>query len=81
MAKASTHRKKGTVRRQARRVMPSLRRAAKRVKSMAERPPLTVGEVIAAAYDTAGGEFVEVLALVASPQMSKALGRRIELVG
>ena len=83
MAKAAAQRKKGTVRRQGRRVMPALRRTAKRVKAMAaaERGPLTLGEIIAAAYDTAGGEFREVLKLVTSPQMSKALGRRIELVG
>ncbi len=81
MAKAAAQRKKGTVRRQGRRVMPALRRTAKRVKALAERGPLTLGEIIAAAYDTSGGELREVLELVTSPQMSKALGRRIELVG
>ena len=81
MAKAGTHRKKATVRRQGRRVMPALRRTAKRTKKVASKAPLTVGEIIAAAYDTAGGEFHEVLALVTSPQMSRALGRRIVLEG
>jgi hypothetical protein len=81
MAKATAQRKKGTIRRQGRRVMPALRRTAKRVKSLAERGPLTLGEIIAAAYDTSGGEFRDVLAQLTSPQMSKALGRRIELVG
>jgi hypothetical protein len=42
---------------------------------------LTLGELIAAAYDTAGGERLEVLKLVTSPQMTRALGRRIVLVG
>lgn len=81
MAKATTQRKKATVRRQGRRVMPALRRTAKRAKAVAAQAPLTVGEIIAAAYDTAGGEFREVLALVTSPQMSRALGRRIVLEG
>lgn len=81
MGKATTQRKKATVRRQGRRVMPALRRTAKRAKAVATRTPLTVGEIIAAAYDTAGGEFREVLALVTSPQMTRALGRRIVLEG
>lgn len=80
MAKTSTARKSGSVRRQGRRVMPALRRAAKRVKQAGAEPgPLTLGELIAAAFDTAGGEFVEVLRVVTSPQLSKALGRRIVL--
>lgn len=79
MAKATTHRKKATPRRQARRVMPTLRRTAQRAKTVASKAPLTLGEIIAAAYDTAGGELREVLALVTSPQMSRALGRRIVL--
>jgi hypothetical protein len=81
MAKATTGRKSGSVHRQGRRVMPALRRAARRVKSSSARPgPLTLGELIAAAFDTAGGEMLEVLRVVSSPQLSKALGRRIVLV-
>lgn len=76
MAKTAT-RKSGAVQRQGRRVMPAPRRAAQRKKA----PALTVGELIAAAYDTACGEPMEVLKLVTSPQMSRALGRRIVLVG
>jgi hypothetical protein len=81
MGKTTTQRKKTTVRRQGRRVMPALRRTAQRAKTVATQAPLTVGEIIAAAYDTAGGEFREVLALVTSPQMTRALGRRIVLEG
>ena len=77
MAKTAT-RKHGSVKRQGRRVMPAPRRAAQRKAAPAM---LTVGELIAAAYDTAGGEPVEVLKLVTSAQMSRALGRRIVLVG
>lgn len=81
MAKTVTKRKKVAVRRQGRRVMPALRRTAQRAKAATARAPLTVGEIIAAAYDTAGGEMREVLELVTSPQMSRALGRRIVLEG
>lgn len=85
---AKTARKGSPVRRQGRRVMPALRRVARRVKKAprahkapAARPePLTLGEVIAAAFDTAGGELAEVLRVVSAPQLTKVLGRRIVLV-
>jgi hypothetical protein len=87
MSKTATARKGSTIRRQGRRVMPALRRVARRVKasrgvqSPPSRPgPLTLGELIAAAFDTAGGELAEVLKVVSSPQLSKALGRRVVLV-
>jgi hypothetical protein len=87
MAKTATTKKGSPVRRQGRRVMPALRRVARRVKpSRAVQPPaarpepLTLGELIAAAFDTAGGELAEVLKVVSSPQLSKALGRRVLLV-
>ena len=87
MAKTATAQKSGLVRRQGRRVIPALRRAVRRVKASravkTSRPrsePLTVGEIIAAAFDTTGGEIREVLRVVTSPQLSKALGRRIVLV-
>lgn len=80
MAKRTT-RKSGTVRRQGRRVMPALRRTAQRARAVAERAQLTLGEVIAAAFDTSGGELGEVLELVTSPQMTRALGRRIVVEG
>ena len=68
-----------TVTRKARRVLPSLRRTAQRVQAAATRAQLTLGEIIAAAFDTAGGEQLEVVRLVTSPQMTRALGRRIVL--
>jgi hypothetical protein len=67
--------------------MPALRRVVRRAKASrsskagAVRPePLTVGEIIAAAFDTAGGELREVLRVVTSPQLSKALRLRILVV-
>ncbi|HEX5753461.1 MAG TPA: hypothetical protein VFZ09_45110 [Archangium sp.] len=77
MAKTAT-RKRGSVQRQGRRAMPTPRRATHRKAAPAL---LTLGELIAAAYDTAGGESFEVLKLVTSPQMTRVLGRRIVLEG
>lgn len=66
--------------------MPALRRVGRRVKASrappapAARPePLTLGELIAAAFDTAGGELAEVLRVISSPQLAKMLGCRIVL--
>ncbi|GMT99679.1 hypothetical protein KH5H1_37990 [Corallococcus caeni] len=83
MAKRTAGKAKGgtVVRRQGRRVMPALRRTAKRARVAAQKAQLTVGEVIAAAFDTAGGEMSGVLELVTSPAMTRALGRRIVVVG
>ncbi|MDC0714450.1 hypothetical protein POL68_38700 [Stigmatella sp. ncwal1] len=81
MAKATKAKMGGSVRRQGRRVMPALRRSTQRMKpSKKKTGPLTVGELIAAAFDTAGGEIAEVLKVVTSPQLSKALGLRIVVV-
>ena len=77
MAKTAT-RKRGSVQRQGRRTMPTPRRSTHRQAAPAL---LTLGDLIAAAYDTAGGESFEVLKLVTSQQMSRALGRRIVLEG
>lgn len=65
------------VKRQGRRVMPALRRTVQRAGVAARRVPLTLGEVIAAAFETADGEAREVVRLVASPAMERALGKRI----
>ncbi|MCY1046303.1 hypothetical protein OV208_33675 [Corallococcus sp. bb12-1] len=83
MAKRTAGKTSGvtTVRRQGRRVMPALRRTAKRARVVAQKAQLTLGEVIAAAFDTAGGEMSGVLELVTSPQMTRALGRRIVVEG
>ena len=72
----TTNSKSGAVRRQGRRVMPTMRRTAQRQQVA---PKLTLGELIAAAYDTAAGDGLEVLRLVTSPQMERLLGRRIVL--
>ncbi len=75
MARTTTQ-KRGTVQRQGRRVMPTMRRTTQRKATAAK---LTLGDLIAAAYDTAAGDSLEVLKLVTSPQMERLLGRRIVL--
>jgi hypothetical protein len=75
MARTATGQRK-TVQRQGRRVMPAMRRTTRK----AAPAQLTLGDLIAAAYDTSAGEPLEVLKLVTSPQMSRLLGRRIVLV-
>ena len=79
MTKATKRGAGEKVSRKGRRVLPTLRRTAQRVQAAASRAQLTLGEVIAAAFETAGGEQREVLKLVTSPQMTRALGRRIVL--
>ena len=75
MARTATGQRK-TAQRQGRRVMPALRRTAHK----AAAAQMTLGDLIAAAYDTSAGESLEVLKLVTSPQMARLLGRRIVLV-
>lgn len=75
MARTTTQ-KRGAVQRQGRRVMPTMRRTVQRKATTAT---LTLGDLIAAAYDTAAGDSLEVLKLVTSPQMERLLGRRILL--
>ena len=75
MARTKTQ-KRGAVQRQGRRVMPAMRRTTQRKATAAK---LTLGDLIAAAYDTAAGDSLEVLKLVTSPQMERMLGRRIVL--
>ncbi|GHG93378.1 hypothetical protein GCM10012319_55740 [Comamonas sp. KCTC 72670] len=76
-----TTRSRSAVPRQGRRVMPALRRTAQRARAAADKVHLTVGEVIAAAFDTSGGELADVMEQLTSPQMARALGRRIVVVG
>jgi hypothetical protein len=65
--------------RQGRRVMPALRRRrAKSVKG-AVKGCLTVGELVAAAFDTVGAEVKDVAKLLSSTDMACAIQRRIVL--
>ena len=62
--------------RQGRRGIPSIRRRA----AKARKAVVTLGDVIAAAFDAVGGEASEAAGLLTSRSMSKAIGRRIVLV-
>lgn len=72
-----------TVQRQGRRVMPAIRRKGARatvaVKQM-KRKALTLGELIAAAFDAVGTEVKDVAKVLSSPEMAVATGKRIVLV-
>ena len=75
MAKSS--KAAGTVQRQGREVMPALRRRGRAAKAVAQRVNLTVGELIAAAFDAVGSEARAVAKVLSSDDMAKVLGRRI----
>ena len=59
------------VERKGRRVMPKVRRQGGRSR------PLTLGELVAAAYDVVGGDAEKAAELLNSKEMARALGRRI----
>ncbi len=58
--------------RKGRRVAPVARRRSARAKKA-----LTLGDVVAAAFDVVGGDSAKARALLESRQMGRALGRRI----
>ena len=64
------------VRRQGRRVIPSVRRYQTRAVA-AGRQTLTLGDLIAAAYDTAGPQTRSVARILKSVSMAQAIDRRI----
>lgn len=66
-----------TVKRQGRRVMPALRRKSAKAKASGQVKQLTLGELIAAAFDTVGHEVKDVAKLLSSPDMACAIRRRI----
>lgn len=57
--------------RMGRRAMPKVRRHGVKAKT------LTLGDLIAAAYDVAGGDAKRAQKLLTSREMTEALGRRI----
>lgn len=59
------------VKRMGRRVMPKVRRQRAKGKS------LTLGELIAAAFDVAGGDTKRATKLLSSRELAAVLGRRI----
>lgn len=79
MAKATKQTTETKVRRQGRRVAPALRRSAK-AAAPAAKAQVTLGDLIAAAFDTVGEETDKVAKLLASRQLRRATGQKIVLV-
>lgn len=81
---AKTANKAGGIKRQGRRVVPGLRRRTARssrvAKAKAAAAPLTLGDLIAAAYDAVGGEVRQVAKVLSSADLACAIQRRIVLV-
>jgi hypothetical protein len=58
----------------------SVRRKKSRIPAAIRKVNLTVGELIAAAFDTVGNEVKQVRNLVSSHQMSSIIGKRIVFI-
>ena len=71
--------KVSNVKRQGRRVMPALRRSGVRARQAASRV-LTIGDLIAAAFDAAGGKVDDVARVLGSTEIAAATGKKIVLV-
>ena len=72
--------KVSNVKRQGRRVMPALRRSAGRAQATAAKKVMTIGDLIAAAFDAAGGKVDDVAKVLGSSEIAAATGRKIVLV-
>lgn len=66
--------------RQGRRVMPAIRRKTARAQKAISNVNTTLGDLIAAAFDTVGNEVKDVAKLLSSRELAKCAGKRIVLV-
>jgi hypothetical protein len=57
-----------------------VKRSPLRAQAVARQLNITLGELIAAAFDIAGNEVKSVARLVSSSDMTKVIGRRILLI-
>ena len=71
---------KGNVKVQGRRVIPALRRGGKKAAAAVEKKVLTLGDLIAAAYETVDGGAKDVAKVLGSKTMSKAIGKKLVFV-
>ena len=78
MAK-TTKRNGGGIKRQARRVIPAIRRRAASAKAAFGNAKLTLGDLIAAAFDTVG-ETGKVAKVLTSADLAVAIQKKIVLV-
>lgn len=79
MAKAQ--RRDQVIQRKSRQTKAKVARAAANVARPVRRVQVTLGDLIAAAFDTVGGEVKKVAKVVSSPNMTLATGKNIVFVG
>lgn len=77
MAKATQGGQAAAVRRQGRRVMPKVQ--ARRAAPVAQRRGLTLGDLVAAAFEAAGNDVRGAARILSSNDMACAVGKRIVL--
>lgn len=77
---AKTSKKAATMQRQGRRAMGSIRRRGRQARAALRNQTVTLGELIAAAFDTVGNEVKDVARVLASPDLACAIQKRIVLV-
>lgn len=77
---AKTQRREQLNQRKARQVKAGRAAAAKGVRPV-RRVQVTLGDLIAAAFDAVGGEVKKVARVVSSPAMTLATGKHIVVVG
>lgn len=69
--------KVNNVKRQGRRVIPALRRQGVRAATATKQAGLTLGDLIAAAYDAVGGKVDDVAKVLGSSELAAATGKKI----
>ncbi|RKH44718.1 chaperonin [Corallococcus llansteffanensis] len=70
-----------TIQRKARQMKAKTVKAVSNAGKQARRVQVTLGDLIAAAFDTVGGEARKVAKVVSSPDMTLATGKHIVFVG
>lgn len=78
---AKTQKRGQTIRRKARQVKVTTARAVSGAGKQVKRVQVTLGDLIAAAFDTVGGEARKVAQVVSSTDMTLATGKHIVFVG
>ncbi len=79
MAKATSKRNGGGIKRQGRRVVPAIRRRAAQAKVAIGNSGATLGDLIAAAFDTLGGDSKKVARMLTSADLAVAIQKKIVL--
>ncbi|MBZ4372085.1 MULTISPECIES: chaperonin [Corallococcus] len=77
----ATKTQKQTIQRKARQMKAKTVKAVSNAGKQAKRVQVTLGDLIAAAFDTVGGEARKVARVVSSTDMTLATGKHIVFVG